>query len=162
MQSAADRVRESFKLSAPDGDEMLTILATVSPAEYAIAVRVGSRSPKHVGAAGKLALAYAAPESVADYCNRGLVAHTAHTITDPEVLAEELRRIRGDGYAEDNMESNQGLRAIAAPVFDGSGSLVAAISVPFIGDGTPDRKRSIRREVMEIATGLTQILSGHS
>lgn len=160
MQSAADRIRESFKLSAPDGDEMLTILATASPAEYAIAVRVGSRSPKHVGAAGKLALAHAAPEAVADYCSRGLVSRTPHTITDVEALADELRRIRADGYAEDNMESNQGLRALAAPIFDASGAFLAAVSVPFIGDGTPDRKRAIRREITEIAANLTQLLKG--
>lgn len=160
MQSSADRIRESFKLSAPDGDDMLTILATASPAEYAISVRVGSRSPKHVGASGKLALAHASATEIAEYCARGLTARTAHTITDPEVLADELRRVRDDGYAEDNMESSQGLRALAAPVFDASGALVAAVSVPFIGDAPPDRKRHIRKEVSEVANALTQVLGG--
>jgi DNA-binding IclR family transcriptional regulator len=160
MQSAADRIRESFKLSAPEGDEMLTILATQSPAEYAISVRVGSRSPKHVGASGKLALAHSSDEAIAEYCAKGLPARTAHTITDPDVLMDELRRIRDDGYAEDNLESSQGLRAIAAPVFDAAGALVAAVSVPFIGDATPDRKRTIRKEVTEVADSLTQLLGG--
>jgi IclR family transcriptional regulator, acetate operon repressor len=159
MQSAADEIRETFKLSAPEGNEMLTILATASPAEYAISVRVGSRSPKHVGAAGKLALAYATPEALADYCSQGLVARTSHTITDPEALGDELKRIRADGYAEDNMESNQGLRAIAAPIFNASGDLIAAVSVPFIGDGTPDRKRVIRLGVTSIADSLTKLLA---
>lgn len=160
MQSAADRIRESFKLSAPEGDEMLTILATPSPAEYAISVRVGSRSPKHVGASGKLALAYSADQAIAEYCAKGLPARTAHTITDPDVLMDELRRIREDGYAEDNLESSQGLRAMAAPVFDAAGVLVAAVSVPFIGDATPDRKRSIRKEVTDVADGLTRLIGG--
>ena len=160
MQSAADRIRESFKLSAPEGDEMLTILATQSPAEYAISVRVGSRSPKHVGASGKLALAHSSDQAIAEYCAKGLPARTAHTITDPDVLMDELRRIRDDGYAEDNLESSQGLRAIAAPVFDAAGALVAAVSVPFIGDATPDRKRTIRKEVTEVADSLTLLLGG--
>ena len=160
MQSAADRIRESFKLSAPEGDEMLTILATQSPAEYAISVRVGSRSPKHVGASGKLALAHSSDEAIAEYCAKGLPARTAHTITDADVLMDELRRIRDDGCAEDNLESSQGLRAIAAPVFDAAGALVAAVSVPFIGDATPDRKRTIRKEVTEVADSLTQLLGG--
>jgi IclR family acetate operon transcriptional repressor len=160
MQSSADRIRETFKLSAPDGDEMLTILATSSPAEYAISVRVGSRSPKHVGAAGKLALAHSSDEAIADYCSRGLVQRTAHTITNPDVLVDELRRIRSDGYAEDNMESNQGLHALAAPIFDAAGTLVAAVSVPFIGEATPDRKRGIRKEVLDAAAALTTLLGG--
>lgn len=160
MQSAAERIRESFKLSAPEGDEMLTILATPSPAEYAISVRVGSRSPKHVGASGKLALAHSSDEAVALYCENGLPARTAHTITDPDVLMDELRRVRDEGYAEDNLESSQGLRALAAPVFDAAGAMVAAVSVPFIGDATPDRKRSIRKEVADVADTLTRLLGG--
>lgn len=160
LQSASDKARESFKLSAPEGDEMLTILATTSPAEYALTIRVGSRSPKHVGAAGKLALAYDTPEALAQYCSHGLVARTPHTITDPDVLADELRRIRDEGYAEDNQESSHGLRALAAPVFDASGHLVACVSSPFIGDATPDRKRAIRKEVSEAAVALTRLIGG--
>ncbi|HWU19818.1 MAG TPA: IclR family transcriptional regulator [Devosia sp.] len=160
LQSASDRVRESFKLSAPEGDEMLTILATTSPAEYALTIRVGSRSPKHVGAAGKLALAYGPLEAVADYASRGLIARTPHTITDPDALKDELRRIRDEGYAEDNQESSHGLRALAAPVFDANGNLIACVSSPFIGDATPDRKRAIRKEVTEAATTLTRLIGG--
>lgn len=162
MQSAADRIHESLKLSAPEGDEMLTILAAASPAEYALSVRVGSRSPKHVGAAGKLALAYSDSADVTAYCSRGLVARTPYTITDPEALEEELRRIREDGFAEDNLESGLGIRALAAPIFDASSRLIAAVSVPFIGDATPERKRTIRKEVIEVADALTRLLGGTS
>lgn len=160
LNSAAERIRESLKLSAPEGDEMLTILGAASPAEYALSVRVGSRSPKHVGAAGKLALAYASADEVAAYCSRGLVARTPYTITDPEALEEELRRIRDDGFAEDNLESGLGIRALAAPIFDPAGPLIAAVSVPFIGDATPERKRLIRKEVIEVADALTRLLGG--
>jgi IclR family acetate operon transcriptional repressor len=160
MQSSAERIQESFKLSAPEGDEMMTILAAASPAEYALAVRVGSRSPKHVGAAGKLSLAYAGKDDVASYCGRGLVARTPYTITDPESLEEELRRIREDGFAEDNLESGLGIRALAAPIFDAGGELIAAVSVPFIGDATPERKRVIRKEVIEVGDALTRLLGG--
>lgn len=160
MQSAADRIHESVKLSAPEGDEMLTILAAASPAEYALTVRVGSRSPKHVGAAGKLALAYSSPQDVNAYSSRGLVSRTPYTITDPEALVEELQRIRDDGFAEDNLESGLGIRALAAPIFDKSDRLIAAVSVPFIGDAAPERKRTIRKEVIEVADALTRLLGG--
>lgn len=162
MQSAAERIRESFKLSTPEGEEMLTILAAQSPADYALSIKVGSRSPKHVGASGKLALAHSSAEEVEAYCSRGLTARTPHTITDPEALKEELQRIREDGYAEDNLESGHGIRALAAPIFDASGALTAAISVPFIGEATPERKRAIRKEVIEIGDALTRLLGGQS
>jgi DNA-binding IclR family transcriptional regulator len=84
----------------------------------------------------------------------------ATPITDPDVLMDELRRVRDEGYAEDNLESSQGLRALAAPVFDAAGVMVAAVSVPFIGEATPDRKRSIRKEVADVADTLTRLLGG--
>lgn len=160
LQSAAERIHELFKLSAPEGDEMMTIFGAPSPAEYALAVRVGSRSPKHVGAAGKLALAYADAATVASYCAGGLSARTPYTITEPEALFEALVRIRQDGFADDNLESGLGVHALAAPVFDAEGSFVGAVSVPFIGDPTPERTRPIRKEVLDSANALTRAIGG--
>lgn len=160
LQSAAERIRESFKLSAPEGDEMMTIFAVPSPAEYALSVRVGSLSPKHVGASGKLALAYMDPAAVVQYCAKGLVARTSYTITEPDALIEALDRIRQDGFADDNLESSLGIRALAAPVFDADGQFVAAVSVPFIGDATPERTRAIRKEVLDGADALMRAING--
>jgi IclR family transcriptional regulator, acetate operon repressor len=160
LQSAAERIRESLKLSAPEGNEMMTIFAVPSPAEYALSVKVGSRTPKHVGAAGKLSLAYADPAEFELYCEGGLIARTPYTITDKEALAEAMARIRRDGFADDNLESILGVRALAAPVFDAQGRFTAAVSVPFIGEATPERTRAIRKEVLESADALTRAIGG--
>ena len=160
LQSAAERTHESFKLSAPEGDEMMTVFAVPSPAEYALSVKVGSRSPKHVGAAGKLALAYADADEFERYCAGGLAARTPYTITDPDALGEALARIRRDGFADDNLESSLGICALAAPVFNAEGRFIAAVSAPFIGDATPERTRSIRKEVLDGAAALMQAIDG--
>jgi len=160
LTAAADRIYESFRLAAPEGNEMMTIFAASSPGDYALFIKVGGRSRKHVGAAGKLALAYSDYNEIEAYCAGGLEARTPYTITDPEALKEALVEIRRNGSAEDNQESNLGLRAFAAPVFDAAGRLVATISVPFIGEATPDRARSIKREVAEGAAALTKAING--
>ncbi|AFL50999.1 IclR family transcriptional regulator [Sinorhizobium fredii] len=160
LTAAADRIHESFKLAAPEGDEMITIFAAPSPGDYAIFIKVGGRSPKHVGAAGKLALAYSDYSDVETYCAGGLEARTPYTITDPDALKEALAEIRRNGYAEDNQESNLGLRAFAAPVFDPNSQLVGTVSVPFIGEPTPERARAIRREALESASLLTKAMNG--
>lgn len=162
MAAAAERVMESFKLAVPEGHEMMTIFAASSPRDYAISIKIGARSPKHVGAGGKLALAYADPAEVDAYCAAGLDQRTPYTITNAEALKEALSEIRRNGYAEDNQESNPGLRAFAAPVFDSSARLVAAISVPFIGEATPDRARAIRREALESAALLMKAIDGRA
>jgi IclR family acetate operon transcriptional repressor len=160
LASAAERIGESLKLSAPEGDDMMTLLGATGPGEYALSIKLGSRSPKHVGAAGKLALAYAGEQAIADYCSRGLAPRTAHTITDPDILKEVLARAKAEGFAEDNLESGPGIRAIAAPVFGADGEFVAAVSVPFIGDATPERTRQIRRAVTDAAVAITQAIGG--
>ncbi|NKF33876.1 IclR family transcriptional regulator, partial [Pseudomonas sp. BGM005] len=58
LAAAAERIMESFKLAVPEGQEMMTVFAASSPGDYALFIKVGGRSRKHVGAAGKLALAY--------------------------------------------------------------------------------------------------------
>jgi DNA-binding IclR family transcriptional regulator len=160
LQSAAERMHESFKLSAPEGNEMMTIFAFASPGEYALSVRVGGRSPKHAGAAGKLSLAYADADEVSRYCAGGLAPRTPYTIVDQEALSEALSRIRRDGFADDNLESVPGVRALAAPVFDAGGRFVAAVSVPFIGEATPERTRAIRKEVLDSADALIRAIAG--
>ena len=53
---------------------------------------------------------------------------TVKTITAPLPLREELERVRAVGYAVDDEEHAVGLRCIAAPIFDETGDVVAAVS----------------------------------
>lgn len=53
---------------------------------------------------------------------------TKHTITDPQALREDLEKVRERGYAIDNLEQNDYLICMAAPIFDNTGRPVAAIS----------------------------------
>jgi IclR family transcriptional regulator, acetate operon repressor len=58
-----------------------------------------------------------------------LPAYTENTITDPEVLAAELRAIRASGWAESISERDAGTASISAPVFDHTGAMAAAIGI---------------------------------
>ncbi len=54
---------------------------------------------------------------------------TPSTITDPDVLEKELARVRREGIAYDNEERNPGTCAVAAPVRDQLGKVIAAVSL---------------------------------
>jgi len=91
---------------------------------------VGKRMHAHSTAIGKALTAWL-PEEEVDriIANRGLPRMTGKTITDPVELKNELARIRSAGFAASNEENEDGVRAVAAPVFDHEGRTAAAVNV---------------------------------
>jgi len=84
----------------------------------------------HATASGKIFLAYASPDFVSDYIsNKGLHSFTPNTLTNPEDLLEELKRIRTQGYALDRGEHRNGVLCVTAPIFDVNRDLVGAIGL---------------------------------
>lgn len=93
--------------------------------------RDGRRLGLHRTAAGKAILA-ALPRRFAEEIidKHGLPRRTKNTITDPDVLFEELETIRErDGIAFNKEEQLRGVRAAGAPVRGPSGSVIGALSV---------------------------------
>ena len=84
----------------------------------------------HITASGKAVLAQL-PESEARQIvdHYGLERKTDETITEPEVLFEELEAIRDRGYAVNDEEEITGIRAVAAPIQTVSSESTGAISV---------------------------------
>ena len=64
-----------------------------------------------------------------------LVKYTDKTVTDPVEYKKMLKRVRADGWALDDAEFLSGDRCIAAPVYDYSGTVIAAIAM----SGDPDQ-----------------------
>jgi DNA-binding IclR family transcriptional regulator len=94
-----------------------------------MASRIGSRAPAHCTGVGKAILAWLPAAAVAELVAGGLPAVTANTITDPDRLRAELARIRDRGYAIDDRENEPEVRCVAAPIFDHTGAVAAALSV---------------------------------
>jgi len=86
-------------------------------------------------------------------------SRTSHTITEPGRFAEELTRIRAQGFALDDEEHEEGVRCLAVPVRDGSGQVVASLSVSGpvtrLGD---EQIRAFTAEVLECGTQLSSRL----
>ena len=92
--------------------------------------REGTRTYLHQHAAGKAILAHLPEERVHEICDRyGLPAKTPRTITDREELLEALREVRDRGFALNHGESVLKLNAVGAPITDGEGRPLGAISI---------------------------------
>ncbi|HKR72098.1 MAG TPA: IclR family transcriptional regulator [Streptosporangiaceae bacterium] len=86
---------------------------------------VGLAVPLHCSALGKVLLAFGAAKMPAE----PFESRTARTITTRAALTAELAEVRQRGYAVTDEELEPGLVAVAAPVFAGGPSAIAAISV---------------------------------
>jgi len=125
MEKLSQRTGETVNLGVPDGADVLNVAEL--PSTYILSCSggwIGRRTRPHAVANGKVLMAYGAlPEP------RRLERYTAQTITTPAALTAELAAVRRDGYATAVAELEDGLVAVAAPVFDPAGTCVAALSI---------------------------------
>jgi DNA-binding IclR family transcriptional regulator len=85
-----------------------------------------------------------------------MTACTEKTITCPDRLREELEATRQRGYAIDDGEFEPGIRAVAVPVRDVFGNVVAALGMPGpVQRMTPERIPEIARALMEAANAIS-------
>jgi DNA-binding IclR family transcriptional regulator len=132
LEQLASQVGETANLSVRSGNNLVYIDQVQSARLVRMFTRVGSSAPLYCTGSGKLFLAYS--DNFEHDLNRFLLEtslepRTPATITTPQALREELRRIRERGYSFDNEEMEEGVVCVAAPVFDRDSQLVAAISV---------------------------------
>lgn len=100
-------------------------------AEHPITLRthIGARRPAYCSATGKAMLAYLPEPTVDEILARGMPTLTSRTLTDPLALKAQLQEVRIRGYALDDEEFVDGIRCIAAPIFDFSGRPAGALSL---------------------------------
>ncbi|GAU77842.1 IclR family transcriptional regulator [Fusibacter sp. 3D3] len=91
----------------------------------------GSFFPIHCGAYGKTIMAYYKPILELDKIvrNTTLVAKTEKTITDPDLLLAEYKKIRMQGYGISDEENMKGAFGIGVPVFKEEGDIHGCIGL---------------------------------
>ncbi|HEX4222986.1 MAG TPA: IclR family transcriptional regulator [Pseudonocardiaceae bacterium] len=120
---------ETVHLVIYDHPEVVYVDKVESPNVVHMRSEIGKRMPAYSTATGKAFLAHLPADRVADAIARGLPRRTANTITTEHDLLAELAKIRDNGWAVDNVENEDGVRCVGAPILDHVGSVVAALSV---------------------------------
>jgi DNA-binding IclR family transcriptional regulator len=121
---------ETVFLAIPNNDEMVYVFSEESTQPVKMNTKLGTRRPLHSTSLGKAYMS-ALPEEdrKALVARLELVPFTKNTITDPEQLESDLSASIVRGYAFDDVEAEEGVSCLAAPVRDYTGLPVAAISV---------------------------------
>jgi DNA-binding IclR family transcriptional regulator len=128
----AEKVQETVHLVVRDGDKALYIdKVDLHPREAGLQMvsRLGLRASMNTCAVGKVLLASLPLSEAKAFCDtHELPKKTEHTIDNASELLKHLATVRKHGYAVDNEENELGIRCVAAPVFDDTGKVAAAIS----------------------------------
>jgi len=125
----AAELGEAVDVAILDSGEATSILQEYAPSAITGRNWLGQRTPLHATAAGKALLACADPVIAKEVLAAELHRYTPHTVTEPTALEAELAKVREQGWACTNEELEIGLNAVAAPVYDGTGEVVAAVGV---------------------------------
>lgn len=139
-------------LAVRDGLEVLYIDRLAGHISVPVLSEIGSRLPMHATGVGKVLLAYA-PEDVVAQVLKRLTRITAYTVTQPARLLDQLRRVRTDGYATTGEEMSLGACSVAVPVRGAGREVVAALGIV-----VPD----LRRERARLVSALQVAAQGIS
>ena len=159
LQELAQQTGETVYLSVPDGYqshyiEQINSQYHIQPIDW-----VGSRAPLHLVADGKLFLAHWSEEDVARYCERPLAGYAPQSLTDPDSLRSQLAVVRQQGFAQTRDEFEEGLVAFAAPVLNGEGRVVTAVTIS--GPAyrfPPEQDEQFARRVQETAAAISRVI----
>ena len=130
MEQVADTLRENCSIAVIDGRDVVYLARVTAKRIIGSNVAVGSRLPAHCTSMGKIFLAAMSPADLAAFFAGGpLKPMTARSICQETRLRHALAEVRSRGYAFNDGESEEGIRGVAAPIFDRSGHLHAAMNV---------------------------------
>jgi len=157
----ARAVGETVNIAILDEGSAVNVLQEFGNSAVGSRNWIGQRTGLHATSSGKVLLAFADETLRKTVLSGPLERHTERTVTDPAELRRQLDEAVQRGWAATNEELEVGLTAIAAPIRDGSGKVVAAVSVS--GPSyrlTPESFADVAPQVIASATEISTRL-GH-
>jgi DNA-binding IclR family transcriptional regulator len=153
MKRLQQHFNETVNLGALSGHEVVYLDIIESERSLRMQATVGATDPIHSTALGKVLLAFRPAAHREVLLPQFLPRLTPNTIVDRGELLDQLEIIRTTGYALDLGENEEGSSCLAAPIQDGRGVAVAAISLsaPATRVGGPVRQAMCARLMVACA-----------
>ncbi len=155
LYSLRETINESVHLAILDGVEIMYVYHLESTQALRARSDLGVRKPAASTAEGQAILAFQPQEVIDRVIARGLDAHTPKTVTNPERFLKALAAVRQRGCAVDEEESELGMVAVAAPIRDDTGAVVAAVGIA--GPVTRLTKRAVAGVIPHVIATADQV-----
>jgi len=156
LEALCKETGETVFLGILSGDKAVYIDKVVSEQMIRIDARFGATRPLNCTAVGKALLAHQQPEVIQEIFDAGAFEkRTENSIMDPYKLQDELKKIRDQGWSFDDEEFMQEACCIAAPIRDGGGLVIAALSISAPASRVRGRETEIIEQVKRHAKGIS-------
>ncbi|GAB4221859.1 MAG: DNA-binding transcriptional regulator KdgR [Spirochaetales bacterium] len=130
LQQLNREIDETVHLTVLDNDVVLYVDCYESSKRLRTYSVIGVRAPLYCTAVGKALLAFLDPDEQGRILQR-MEFHpfTPHTITSKEALQKNLEEVRRRGYSVDDIEHEEGVRCVGAPIYNNKGRVCASLSI---------------------------------
>jgi IclR family pca regulon transcriptional regulator len=145
-------LRESCSIAMLDGADVIHVAHANISRVLAVDLSMGSRLPAIYTSMGRALLAHLPPRDLEAHLARAeFIPHTKHSITDIKGLRQALHLVRRDGFALVDQELEMGLCALAVPLRNAAGRVIAALNV-----GAPVQRVSAQNMVTKFVPQLQE------
>lgn len=128
LEQLVGKLGEAVHIGVLEGNEVVYLHKIECKHPIRLLSHIGKRNPAFCTSAGKVILAYQSDEIIKHVLQSELYPYGPKTITNPEILLENLMNIRRNGYSIAIDELHEGVVSIAVPVRDYTEEVIAAIS----------------------------------
>lgn len=160
MKQLSKQTGESTALFVIDKMKCICMARQMGPSRLVYSINEGDHMELLPTASGRILLAYADDAFIEKvFRETEPVQFTPATIVDKEALRKELTRIRQRGYARNIEGREQGIAAIAAPIFNHENKVPAALAV--VGPAhrfTDENQRVMLDSLLEITREVSRLM----
>lgn len=150
LEALSRKVDESASLSVLDGPDIVYVARVAASRIMTVAITIGTRFPAFATSMGRVLLAaLPADERAGLLAARPPESLTPHTLADPAAVEAAVAEAAVSGFCIVDQELDLGLRSIAVPVRDRTGSVVAAVNV-----STHASRRTAEQVVADVLPAL--------
>jgi IclR family KDG regulon transcriptional repressor len=146
LEDLVKATKESAFVAIRKGTAIVPLEFVEPPRPVRVVSFLGTALPPHCTAAGKVYLVYESEGGFSQTLPERLEGHTGRTITDRQLLLEQMRGVTETGYATDQGEFSEDVSSVAVPIRDYTRTLVGALAIA--GPGHRLTSETIKQDIV--------------
>lgn len=129
LTSLHEMTNHTVLMSLIEENQMLYVFKKEKQTGLKFSSSVGERRSLLYGALGRVGMAFLSNELIDQLLKDEIPSWTPYTVTDKNLIREQLEQIRKSFIYLEKNQTNLGVTALASPVFDAKGNILAVVGI---------------------------------